>query len=158
MVSRLIEFSMSSLFPSALVSSGRQTSRFFTGLRCLEPVPEKGRPVSSRRSHQFHTVVAALVASAFVASSAAAQSCSSAADISAAKLSWNSPLDRRVSLHARDISLREALDRVSAATGIRLSYTSEAIPLDSRICAGFDSLALGEALGLLVRGAQVLPI
>ena len=63
-----------------------------------------------------------------------------------------------MSLHARDISLREALDRVSSATRIRLSYTSEAIPLDNRICASFDSIPLGEALGLLLRGTPVLPI
>src|SRR5207253_6386683 len=71
---------------------------------------------------------------------------------------WSSPLDRRVSLHARDISLRDALDRVSTAARIRLSYTSEAIPLDSRVCASFDSIPIGEALGLVLRGAPVLPV
>jgi iron complex outermembrane recepter protein len=58
----------------------------------------------------------------------------------------------------RDISLRDALDRVSADARIRLSYASEAIPLDSRVCAAFDSIPLGEALGLLLRGTPVLPI
>jgi len=71
---------------------------------------------------------------------------------------WNAPLDRRVSLHARDISLRDALDRISSDARINLSYTSETIPLDSRICAAFDSVPLGEALGLLLRGTTVLPV
>src|SRR6185312_14908570 len=71
---------------------------------------------------------------------------------------WNTPLDRVVSLHARDISLRDALDRVSASARIKLSYTSETIPLDTKVCAAFDSIPLGEALGLLLRGTPVLPI
>jgi iron complex outermembrane receptor protein len=61
-------------------------------------------------------------------------------------------------LHARDISLREALDRVSAESGVRLSYATESIPLDNRVCASFDSTFLGEALGLLLRGTSVLPV
>jgi iron complex outermembrane receptor protein len=71
---------------------------------------------------------------------------------------WNAPLDRRVSLHARDISLRDALDRISSDARIRLSYASEAIPLDNRVCASFDAIPLGEALELLLRGTSVLPI
>jgi outer membrane receptor protein involved in Fe transport len=68
------------------------------------------------------------------------------------------PLDRRVSLHVRDISMRDALDRLSADARIRLSYASEAIPLDSRVCASFDSIPLGEALGVLLRGTPVRPV
>ncbi len=63
-----------------------------------------------------------------------------------------------MSLHARDISLRDALDRISTVARIRLSYTSEAIPLDDRVCASFDSIPVGEALGLLLRGVPVLPV
>jgi iron complex outermembrane recepter protein len=71
---------------------------------------------------------------------------------------WSPPLDRRVSLHVRDISLREALDRISAEARIRLSYTTEAIPLDNRICASLDSVYVGEALVALLQGTAVLPI
>jgi iron complex outermembrane receptor protein len=39
-----------------------------------------------------------------------------------------------------------------------LSYASEAIPLDNRVCASFDAIPLGEALELLLRGTSVLPI
>ncbi|HTD83664.1 MAG TPA: TonB-dependent receptor [Gemmatimonadaceae bacterium] len=72
--------------------------------------------------------------------------------------SWDAPLDRTVSLHARDISLRDALDRISSDARIRLSYTSETIPLDNRVCAQFDSIPLGEAFRLLLNGTTVLPV
>jgi iron complex outermembrane receptor protein len=93
-----------------------------------------------------------------VASPAVAQTCSSSSELLASLPSWNPPLDRRVSLHARDISLRDALDRISSDARIRLSYASEAVPLDNRVCASFDAIPLGEALGLLLRGTPVLPI
>jgi iron complex outermembrane recepter protein len=99
-----------------------------------------------------------VTALSLVASSARAQSCSFSSALLASLPSWNAPLDRRVSLHVRDISLRDALDRVSADARIRLSYASEAIPLDNRVCAAFDSIPLGEALGLLLRGTPVLPV
>ena len=41
---------------------------------------------------------------------------------------------------------------------MRLSYTTEAIPLDNRVCAAFDSISLGDALSLLLRGTSVLPV
>jgi len=41
---------------------------------------------------------------------------------------------------------------------VRLSYTTEAIPLDNRVCAAFDSISLGDALSLLLRGTSVLPV
>lgn len=92
-------------------------------------------------------------------SSAQAQSvCSPSGEFLAALTTWNPPLDRRASLHVRDISLREALDRLSAETRVRLSYATEAVPLDGRVCASFDSIPLGEALGLLLRGTSVLPV
>jgi outer membrane receptor protein involved in Fe transport len=99
-----------------------------------------------------------VTALALVASPARAQSCSSSSALLASLPAWNAPLDRRVSLHVRDISMRDALDRISASARIRLSYASEAIPLDSRVCASFDSIPLGEALGVLLRGTPVLPV
>ena len=63
-----------------------------------------------------------------------------------------------MSLHVRDISLRDALDRISTQSSVRLSYTTESIPLDSRVCANFDSIPLGSALGLLLRESSVLPL
>jgi iron complex outermembrane receptor protein len=105
--------------------------------------------------------IAFAAALTLVVSPAVAQTCSSSSSSSellASVPAWNAPLDRRVSLHARDISLRDALDRISSDARIQLSYASEAIPLDSRVCASFDAIPLGEALGLLLRGTPVLPI
>lgn len=100
-----------------------------------------------------------LVAGAIlVASPVRAQSCSTSSSLLASLQTWSAPLDRPVSLHVRDISLRDALDRVSSDARIRLSYVSEAIPLDNRVCASFDAIPVGEALGLLLRGTPVLPI
>jgi outer membrane receptor protein involved in Fe transport len=103
-------------------------------------------------------VIAIAAALTLVASPAVAQTCSPSSELLASLPAWNAPLDRRVSLHARDISLRDALDRISSDARIQLSYASEAIPLDSRVCASFDAIPLGEALGLLLRGTPVLPI
>jgi iron complex outermembrane receptor protein len=57
-----------------------------------------------------------------------------------------------------DISLRDALDRISIASNTRLSYATESVPLDSRVCASFDSIPLGSALGLLLSETSVLPM
>ena len=109
------------------------------------------------RSRVLRAVVFA-AALTLVGSPAVAQTCSSPSETLASEPIWNAPLDRRVSLHARDISLRDALDRISSEAQIRLSYASEAIPLDIRVCAAFDAIPLGEALELLVRGTSVVPI
>lgn len=93
-----------------------------------------------------------------VAPMAHAQSCSTSNTLPASLPPWNAPLDRAVSLRARDISLREALDRVASLAGVKLSYTTETLPLASRVCAAFDSIPLGAALGLLLRETPVLPI
>jgi len=113
--------------------------------------------MNAMRSRVPRTIAFA-AALTLVASPAVAQTCSSSSELLASVPAWNAPLDRRVSLHARDISLRDALDRISSDARIQLSYASEAIPLDSRVCASFDAIPLGEALGLLLRGTPVLPI
>ena len=41
---------------------------------------------------------------------------------------------------------------------MKLSYTSEALPLDTRVCASFDSAALGDVLTALLRGTAVKPL
>ncbi|HMG12528.1 MAG TPA: TonB-dependent receptor [Gemmatimonadaceae bacterium] len=148
---------MSSLFRSVPESSDRETSRYFTGHRRLGLAPRTDRLAAGNRS-RTRAIVLLAAALVLAASPAHAQSCSSTSTLLAALPAWNVPLDRRVSLHVRDISLRDALDRVSADARIKLSYASEAIPLDNRVCAAFDSIPLGEALGLLLRGTSVFPI
>src|SRR3954463_13864748 len=148
---------MSLPFHSARASSVREASRFFTGPRRLELARSFAR---SRRGRGARAFAAASIAAAVLALSAAAasaQQCASGA-LNPAVHDWASPLDRLVSLRAPDMSLRDALDRVAVASGIKLSYASEAIPLDNRVCAAFDSIALGNALSLLLRGTDVLPL
>ena len=68
---------------------------------------------------------------------------------------WSPPLDRQVSLDARDVSLRDALDRLAAVAQVRLSYSPDVVPVDRRVCASFEAVALGGALGVLLHGAGV---
>jgi len=63
------------------------------------------------------------------------------------------PLDRRVSLHGRDISLREALDRLSATARFRVSYVAELLPLSRPVCLAYDGVAAGAVLEDLLDGA-----
>lgn len=71
---------------------------------------------------------------------------------------WPAALARTISFHAREISLRDALDRLAAVAGIRLSYSAELLPLGRRVCVSHDSVALGDALTELLRGTAVVPV
>lgn len=67
----------------------------------------------------------------------------------------SSPLDRRVTLHARDIALRDALDRIALQAGVRLSYSGDNLPLDRRVSVARDTALLSDVLTELVRGYAV---
>ena len=71
---------------------------------------------------------------------------------------WPAPLDRRIALRARDVSLREAIDRVAAAARFRVSYSAEFLPLDRRVCVSNDSIAAGDALAELLAGVNVASV
>ncbi|HJP59367.1 MAG TPA: TonB-dependent receptor [Gemmatimonadaceae bacterium] len=129
-------------------------SRSSSGLRGLSRGPS--RHVDGRRGLAF-VLTLATVTVVIAPIVATAQSCGNNPEVLAQNPTWNPPLDRRVSLHVRDISLRDALDRISTESSIRLSYTTEMLPLDSRVCVSFDSIPLGNALGFLLRGTSVLP-
>ncbi|HLG06174.1 MAG TPA: TonB-dependent receptor [Gemmatimonadales bacterium] len=60
-----------------------------------------------------------------------------------------------MSFHNRETSLRDALDRIAARARIRLSYSAEALPLDRRVCVALDSVALGDALTIVLGGAAI---
>jgi outer membrane receptor protein involved in Fe transport len=66
-----------------------------------------------------------------------------------------SPLDRKVTVHARDIALRDALDRVGLLAGIRLSYSGDNLPLDRRVTIDRDTSRVSEVLGDLLTGFPV---
>ncbi|MDQ2665567.1 MAG: TonB-dependent receptor [Gemmatimonadota bacterium] len=68
---------------------------------------------------------------------------------------WTPPLDIRSTLHAHDVSLREALDRLSAASGVRLAYSADFLPVDSRVCVAADAQPVGAILAALLRGGAV---
>jgi outer membrane cobalamin receptor len=69
-----------------------------------------------------------------------------------------SPLERRVSIHVRDVSLREALDRVAVLGAIRLSYSGDNLPLDRRVTVDRDTARIAEILEDLLRSYPVAPV
>lgn len=71
--------------------------------------------------------------------------------------SHGTPLGRRITVHESDITLRRALDRVAAAADVRLSYSSDLLPLERRVTFGFDDVPLGSALAALLDGIDVEP-
>lgn len=70
---------------------------------------------------------------------------------------WAAPLDRIVAVHAHRISLRDALGRAASAARVRLSYSAEALPLDTSVCFESDSISLGGALVVMLGSAGVVP-
>ncbi|MES3036242.1 MAG: TonB-dependent receptor plug domain-containing protein [Gemmatimonadota bacterium] len=69
---------------------------------------------------------------------------------------WSPPLDREVSLHSSGASLRTALDLVAARAGVRLSYASDALPLDREACVPQGPMPLGAALRALLHDLNVI--
>jgi iron complex outermembrane receptor protein len=68
---------------------------------------------------------------------------------------WTAPLDERVSLQARDVSLRDALDRLTVISGARLAYSADYLPVDRRVCVSAQLQPMGAVLNTLLRGANV---
>ncbi len=64
-------------------------------------------------------------------------------------------MDKRVSLHGREVSLRNALDRLSAAAGVRLSYSSELLDPSRPVCLEYESAPVGFILSHLLSGTNV---
>ncbi|MFN8571290.1 MAG: TonB-dependent receptor [Gemmatimonadaceae bacterium] len=93
------------------------------------------------------------------ASSLPAQSSCSVAPVSqhGPSKAWPAPLDRVVSLRGGMLALREALDRLAAVSRVRLSYSSEALPLDRRVCATYSDTPMGRILYDLLDGVSVQP-
>ena len=102
----------------------------------------------------------AFLALAFArALSAQPHACSATADSALfAGETWTSPLDRSVSVHAANVSLRDALDRVATAAKIRLSYSAEQLPLDRAVCLTSNGEPAGRVLSELLDGTNVSPV
>lgn len=94
-----------------------------------------------------------------VSRAAAAQTvnCSSAkSDTAVATGSkWAPPLDRLVTAHAAEVSLRDALDRVAATAKLRVSYSAELLPLTREVCLSADGKPAGKVLDELLAGTNV---
>src|SRR5829696_1753697 len=68
---------------------------------------------------------------------------------------WPTPLDATVTLHARGVSLRDALDRLGAVSGVPLAYSSDLLPLDRPVCVVAERQPLGRVLATLLAGTRV---
>jgi iron complex outermembrane receptor protein len=62
---------------------------------------------------------------------------------------------RRVTLNVRDISLRDALDRIAALSGTRISYSGDNLPLDRRVAVHSAGLVVLDVLRDLLRAFAV---
>jgi iron complex outermembrane recepter protein len=71
---------------------------------------------------------------------------------------WATPLDRRVSLEERDLSLRSALEQIAMGARFRLSYSSEYLALDRRLCLRIQDASAGSVLAALLRGTVLEPV
>lgn len=85
--------------------------------------------------------------------------CAPANRVSAAVVSQTGDaLSRRVSLHGRSVSLRDALDRLAAAGKVRLSYSAEALELSKSVCLEYESETVSKVLQDLLAGSLVRPV
>ncbi|MEP6765230.1 MAG: TonB-dependent receptor [Gemmatimonadaceae bacterium] len=60
------------------------------------------------------------------------------------------PLDRTITISEADLSLRTALDRIAASSGVRLSYSADLLPT-KRVCLSIDRMSIGVVLNELLR-------
>jgi outer membrane receptor protein involved in Fe transport len=68
---------------------------------------------------------------------------------------WPAPLDALVTLRARGVSLRDALDRLGAVSSVPLAYSSDLLPLDRPVCIVAERQPLGRVLATLLAGTRV---
>ena len=102
----------------------------------------------------FRACLAAIAVLLVPASGSAQRACEGAV-MASPPGGWTAPLDTRFSLHAHDVSLREALDRLSAVSGVRLAYSADFLPVDRRVCVAADQQPVGAILATLLRGSPV---
>ncbi len=69
--------------------------------------------------------------------------------------SWAAPLDRIVSVRQTDVALRDLLDRVAREASIELSYSSELLPRDTRVCVALERVSIGALLEALLAGTTL---
>lgn len=105
------------------------------------------------------SAVAAITSLATSHLAGAQSSCAPAGRASISGASYSGDiLTRHVSLHGRDVSLRDALDRLAAAARIRLSYSAELLELSRPVCLEYESVPVSTVLADLLVGAAVRPV
>ena len=110
-----------------------------------------------RRRYGFLSVVVALG----VARTAPAQSrvcITGQVDTAQSAVRWTAPLDRPITLHASDLALRDALDKVATSAKLRLSYSAELLPLDHVVCVAVDGVPVGTILSDLLRETNLAAV
>ncbi len=111
--------------------------------------------MTRRRGHATHGLL--FTASVLACGTAAAQASPCPVPGRDSVRAWAPPLDRMVSLQSSGASLRTALDLVAARAGVRLSYSSDLLPLDREACVPQGAMPLGAALSALLHDLQVMP-
>ena len=101
-------------------------------------------------------VVLLLGVAAAAAPSARAQA--SATSSAPPKAQEASPLQRSISLHVRDLALRDVLDRVAVLARVRFTYAADLLPLDRPVTYHADSVQVGAVLMTLLEGVAVRPV
>jgi len=124
------------------------------------PGPLVADPQGMTRSIRLALLLLPLACAALPSLARAQTSCPGAASgaVTTTARQWPAPLDRLVTLHEREVSLRDALDRLAAAARVRLAYSADLLPLDRRVCAVYRSVAVGTALTELLEGVAVEPV
>lgn len=102
--------------------------------------------------------VAALACCAHTAAAQARGCAISSPESPAAAAKWIAPLNRPITIHARDSSLRDAIDRIGAVAHVRISYSPDLLPVDRAVCVVADSVAVGKVLEDLLAGMNVAPV
>ena len=99
-----------------------------------------------------------VVLAATRASPARAMGCPAQQTEAGAGQQWAPPLDRVVTVHAAELSLRDALDRVAASAKLRISYSADLLPLNRAVCVSADRTPAGRVLAFLLGGTNMAAV
>ena len=64
-------------------------------------------------------------------------------------------LDRKISLHLEHVTFKQALDAIAAAGHVQIAYSRTYVSSDKLVTLVVDSITVGDALTVLLRGTQI---
>ena len=73
----------------------------------------------------------------------------------AAAATAQAPMERRITIHAHNVALRDALDRVAVLGHVHVSYSAESVPVDRVVSVDGDSITVADALAMVLAGIAV---